>query len=44
VFSVTSVLERVLSALGDLDVNAIVTVGPLGDPAALEVDTSRARG
>ncbi|MBV8999534.1 MAG: hypothetical protein JO304_10760, partial [Solirubrobacterales bacterium] len=35
VFSATPVLSSVLSALCDLDVNAIVTVGPLGDPAAL---------
>jgi hypothetical protein len=41
VFSATPVLSRVLSALRDLDVNAIVTVGPSGDPAALDVDTSR---
>jgi UDP:flavonoid glycosyltransferase YjiC (YdhE family) len=37
------VLSRVLSALRDLDVNAIVTVGPLGDPAALDVETRRVR-
>ena len=43
VFSATPVLARVLSALRDLDVDAIVTVGPLGDPAALEVETSRVR-
>jgi UDP:flavonoid glycosyltransferase YjiC (YdhE family) len=41
VFSATPMLSSVLSALGELDVNAIVTVGPLGDPSALEVDTTR---
>ncbi len=43
VFRATQVLVGVLSALRDLDVNAIVTVGPLGDPAALQVETSRVR-
>jgi UDP:flavonoid glycosyltransferase YjiC (YdhE family) len=41
VFSATPVLSSVLGALSDPDVNAIVTVGTLGDPAALAVDTSR---
>ena len=43
VFTEIGLIERILASLGSIDVNVIATLGPLGDPEALDVDQDRVR-